>query len=140
MNFVINPYTSAGPIEFGMTLLQVRQIVGRPCKSFKRTSESVHPCDFFQDEGVFVYYQADGRVEAVEFARPAEPSFDGTDLLSIPFPQLMALLQGRDDSMEIDATECTSKAVGIGAYAPEAEESPEKPAESVIVFRKGYYD
>jgi hypothetical protein len=119
---------------------QVRQVIGRPYKSFKRTPQSAHPCDFFQDEGIFVYYEADGKAEAVEFAQPAEPIFEGTNLLSIPFSELAALIQLRDRATEVETTELTSKAIGIGAYAPEAEESPEKPAESVIVFKKGYYD
>lgn len=140
MTFTIKPHVSAGPIVFGMTPEQVRQAVNQPHKSFKRTPSSAYPCDFFQTEGVFVYYQADGHAEAVEFAEPAEPMLEGTNLLSIPFSELAALLQRQDATIELEATELTSKGVGIGAYAPEAEESPEKPAESVIVFKKGYYD
>jgi hypothetical protein len=140
MKLTIQPNVSAGPIEFGMSSVQVRKNINKAFKSFKRTPLSAHPCDYFEEEGIFVYYEADGRVEAVEFVEPAEPTFENKNLLTVSFAELVAFFEKRDESAEIDTTEFTSKLFGIGASAPLAKESPEKPAESVIAFRKGYYD
>jgi hypothetical protein len=45
-----------------------------------------------------------------------------------------------DDKLEKTNTGFTSYKFGVGAYAPNKDDSPNEMIESVIVFRKGYYD
>jgi hypothetical protein len=44
-------------------------------KTFRRSPEEKFPCDYFDREGVFLYYDDDGRFEAVEFSIPSPPLF-----------------------------------------------------------------
>lgn len=55
MRFLIIPFVGAGQIKFGMTPEQVRLLLGEVFDSFKRTEESVFPCDYFENLGVFAY-------------------------------------------------------------------------------------
>jgi hypothetical protein len=118
----------------------VRNILGVSFKSFKRTPASEFPCDYFESLGVFVYYKQYGIVEAIEFALPAEPVFESTNLLSLSFKELKRWLKIKDSKLEVDVDSLTSNALGIGAYAPNAEEDPDLPVESVILFEHGYYN
>jgi hypothetical protein len=89
---------------------------------------------------VFAYYDKHGRLEAVEFAPPANPMLDGVELLRISHETVMSTLRAKDPVLEQDRDGALSHAVGIGLYAPTAEDDPTKPCESIIAFRPGYYD
>jgi hypothetical protein len=140
MKFEIVPYQKVGPIRFGMSYLEVRKSVWEPFESFKRTPKSVHPCDYFPSCQMFVYYTKNGIAEAVEFAEPAEVFLHDHNLLGLGFSELIEVLSKEDERLDIEADGFTSKGLGIGAYAPEAENDPTKPPESIIVFARGYYD
>ena len=144
MQFEIHSHEGAGPIRFGMSPAEVRAVLGSPFRSFKRASECEHPCDSFRELACFVYYDASGKAEAVEFASPAEPMLDGVNLLALSFSDLVAQLSATDPDLIIDRfvkiDGLTSLALGVGAYTPGAEEIPSEPIESVIVFARGYYD
>ncbi|WAF68959.1 hypothetical protein NRK98_02605 [Aeromonas dhakensis] len=140
MFFLINPFVGAGNIKFGMTPDQVRLLLGGGFDSFKRTESSAFPCDYFEDLGVFFYYNSSGVLEAIEFTEPAAPEFEKKDLLKISLKDLIKLLSDKDKGLEIESDSLTSHALGIGAYAPDADEDPSLPAESIIIFEKGYYD
>jgi len=45
-----------------------------------------------------------------------------------------------DSDIEQTDDSLTSYKLGIGVYAPDADENPNLPPESVIAFEKGYYD
>jgi len=116
----------AGKIKFGMTPDQVRLLLGEVFDSFKRTEEYVFPCDYFENLGVFAYYNASGVLEAIEFTEPAVP--------------LITYLSDKDKDLEVESDSLTSHVLGIGAYAPDADDNTSLPAESIIVFENGYYD
>lgn len=140
MIFDISPLVGAGTLKFGMASNQVRKELGVNFKSFKRTPAAEMPCDYFDSVGVFVYYRKPDVVEAIEFALPAEPIFEEHNLLQMPFKDLLELLRAKDDQLEIEVDALSSNALGIGAYAPNAEESPDLPVDSIIVFERGYYN
>jgi hypothetical protein len=139
MKFNIKAYSSIGTIKFGMRQSEVRNLLGTNYKSFKRTPASEYPCDYFKSLGVFVYYKKSGVVEAVEFATPAEPSFEGKDLLNLSYDDLRNFFQSKDANLEIEPDSLTSLLLGISAYTPDADENPQLPAESIIAFESGYY-
>lgn len=140
MRIEILPMTGAGNIRFGMHPDDVRSILGNNYESFKRTTESMFPCDFFKDLGVFVYYTAEAAVEAVEFVLPAAPLLDGINLLVIPYSEFRDRLLVVDPKLEVNENSITSYMLCVGAYCPDADEEPELPVESIIVFAKGYFD
>lgn len=140
MSYEIVPLKSAGPFLFGMSTDQVRRVAEGQFKSFKRTPMSSHPCDHFPHLGVFANYRTDGKLEAVEFALPARPMFDGVSLLELGFNAVKALLAEKDPALEIEADGAISHQLGIALYAPLAKEDDKDRCESVTVFAAGYYD
>ena len=144
MKFEIHNHEGVGPIKFGMSPSEVRAALGAAFRSFRRTTECDHPCDSFPELDCFVYYDASGRAEAVEFGSPAEPMLEGVNLLGLSYSALVELLKAKDAHLSIERFTkidgLSSLALGIGAYTPEAEDTPSAPAESVIVFTRGYYD
>lgn len=140
MIFNIKECLGTNEVPFGMPINQVRQNLAVHFNSFKRTPASEFPCDFFETIGFFVYYKKPGIVNAIEFSLPSEPLFKGNNLFHCSFLDLKAFLLSLDADIEIEADSLTSYKLGIGAYAPEAEEEPTLPVESIIVFEQGYYD
>ncbi|MBP1858525.1 hypothetical protein [Rhizobium herbae] len=141
MNFEIRIYDGVGPIRFGMTPNEVRTTLGVEFKSFRRTTEETHPCDYFTGLQCFVYYDdTNGRVEAVEFAEPAEPTLIGINMLRLGFADLLRQIKELDPEVIVESDGFTSLSLGVGGWAPSAEEEPTVPCESVIVFVRGYYD
>jgi hypothetical protein len=139
MTFNIVSHQGAGGIQFGHSREKVRQHLQAPFESFKRTPESLRPCDYFESLNLFVYYGENG-AEAIELAPPAAVSFQGKNLLQLSFADLTKHLSKEDKELDVDDDGCTSLKLGIGAYAPEAKDNPAAKSESIIVFAKGYYD
>ena len=71
MQFETKPYKSAGDVLLGMHISGVRKLINMPFDSFKRTEDCEAPCDYYDSLGLFVYYDAELNVEAVELTEPA---------------------------------------------------------------------
>lgn len=140
MKFEILSHEGVGQIRFGMPPSAVRAALGEEFESFKRTPQSVYPCDYFPKLQCFVYYNMDGKAEAVEFAEPAKPTLNGVNLLNLSFSKLVQQLRKIDPEVLVESDGLTSIQLGIGAYAPSTESEPESPPESIIVFTRGYYE
>jgi len=123
----------------GSTRPAVRALLGDEAESFKRTESSEWPCDYFARIGIFVYYRAPGVVEAIELCRPASAIVDSLDLLRVPILKAIEHLKGLDPDLEVAEDSFTSYKLGVGGYAPDMDD-PNSEAESIIVFRPGYYD
>ncbi|HEY9664259.1 MAG TPA: hypothetical protein V6C65_37930 [Allocoleopsis sp.] len=136
----IHPYEGIAGIKFGMTPIQVRQILGEPDRTFKKTPADALETDAFDTAGMYIFYKLPGTCEAIELASPANPTFQGKTLISQPFSHLREWFQSIDPTTEIDETGLTSHQLGIGLYAPFAIESPHEAVEGVIVFEQGYYE
>lgn len=140
MDFEIKPLKGAGTIGFGMSPPEVRSQIPAKSLPFKRSAAVEFPSDYFETEGVFAYYDEHGKLEAIEFAAPANPLLDGLALLRVPCDLVKSTLRAGDPSFEEDAAGAVSKVVGVGLYAPNADKDPTAPCEGIIVFRAGYYD
>lgn len=139
MNFEIISHQGAGPVRFGMDPPEIRKAINRPFETFKRSEEQVYPCDSFDDD-ILAYYDSHGKAEAFEFFEPAPVTWNGQELFGMGFEQIVGQLRTLDPNIELDSSGFTSLALGIGAYAPDCEDEPSAPPESIIVFTKGYYD
>lgn len=140
MKFNVKPLVGIDEVQFGMSLSEVRNIVKSSHKSFKRAPTSVHPCDYFELIGLFVYYDASSNVEALEFCEPAILEFEGMDLIASSFVQIVSVLNSKDVALEIEENSFTSYSLGIGGYAPDLDDDPNSICESVILFKDDYYD
>jgi hypothetical protein len=140
MNYVIDPLRGVGAIKFGMTPEEVRSRMRSDFESFKRTPQVSFPSDYFPTEGTFFYYDASGSLEAIEFAPPARPTVNGLDLFSLTFGQAVAKLAVLDDSVKEDVDGAIAHRLGVSLWAPSAKHDRNAPVESVLAFRRGYYD
>ena len=140
MLFEINPTRGVNRIEFGASPSAVRASVGKPFMSLaSRAASAAFPADHFVDDGLFAYYSANGELEALEFATPAEPVINGVNLLGMSFEGARDVLRSIDPDIETTADSVISHLAGISVWAPLAKDQGSAPCESVLVFRKGYY-
>ena len=139
-DFNISPLHGAGPVTFGMSTTEVRAKMPSAPKSFRRTPQASFPCDYFEAEGVFFYYDADGRLEAAEFVPPSRPSLENQPLIGLRYREAVEALSRPGARLEQDSDGAIAHGLGVGVYAPLAKDDPGAPVESVIVFRSGYYD
>jgi hypothetical protein len=140
MDFVIIPHKSFGNIPFGLHRNEIRELLKEPNIEFYRNQFSKTPTDFFENLGLFIAYDEDFLCEAIEIVKPANPILFTIELLNLPYASVEEQVAEWDDGLEIMYTGFTSYKFGIGAYAPNREDSPNEVSESVIVFKKGYYD
>ena len=139
MRFEIRPNVGVGNILYGMTKVQVEKMLNLPHKTFRRGSESVES-EYYISIGLLAYYDDHGRLEAVEFARPAEPFLGGLDLLALDLFEARALFRASSGPVRDSVDGSTSKALGLGVWAPNAKDDPRAALESVIAFGPGYYE
>ena len=140
MNVEINPLQGFEKLKFGTQIDLVREALGVAYKTFKRTPSAEMPCDFFESLGIFTYYNPSGTLEAIEFVRPAKPCYGGVNLLEAGVNEIKKILIEHDSGIEQTDDGLTSYKLGIGVYAPDTDENPNLPPESVIAFAKDYYD
>ena len=141
MEWAIQPLQSVGPVDFGMSRADVRRAIGAKFREFvKSPDRPSDTTDAFEDLFVHAYYGPNsGTCEFVEFGGGrVRPVFLGRDLLSEPFSELREWFRSLDPTITEDESGLESRALGIGLYAPHAEEEPDRPPEGVSVFKKGY--
>jgi hypothetical protein len=102
MIFEIRSFIGAGPIQFGMTLDEVRQLSLGPMRSFKRVPSEPLTSDQFINIGVIVSYKLPGVVEAIGFSRPSIPVYDGVKLFDETPDRLKVLLASKDPNLEVE--------------------------------------
>lgn len=140
MDWKIHPLQGIGEIRFGFDVNRIRSLLGEPSATFLKTPSSVHPTDAFDALGIHVFYDADGKSEAIEMAKPARPILDGFELLKLPYPELLELLTRLDPSTRMDAGDALCPGIGISLYAPVKDEEPHQPVEAILIFQEGYLD
>jgi hypothetical protein len=140
MEFRISPLEGVGDIKFGMSPDDVRKHFRSAPKSFKRTSKDTFPCDHFELEGLFCYYDGDGHLEAIEFGSPAQPSVANLNLLGLGLDVATAALANFDSEVESEVDGAIAYQLGVSIYAPLAKEDASASVESLLAFRPGYYN
>jgi hypothetical protein len=138
MEFLIKPYVGAGKILLGMTSEQIQEVLQIKPDKFKKFEDDEFDTDDFKC--CHVYYKNPGICEAIEFFGDANMIINNKTILGKKYAEIKDMFEKIDDSLEFDATGLTSFKYGVGVYAPFAKDEPDEPAESVIVFEKGYYD
>lgn len=136
----ITPNQGVGPMKFFMDRKEIRVVLGGKIIEFKKTSMSTVSTDSFEDYGVIVYYDNEGKCEAIEMNSPSNPTYLEKNMIGISFAEIKKIIEIQDEEIEVDETGLLSFKLGIGLYAPNLEEPENDFVESVIVFKNGYYD
>jgi len=136
----IKPFTGVGNLLFADARTEIRNKVNgnfEPVvKKFGAVGENY---DYFPLAGFFVYYNQHGYVNAFEFF-DSKPQFNEMDLLSMPYKQLVTLFFEFDNELQIEYNGFTSNKYGIGGGTNDDPDDDKAMPESIIVFRKGYYN
>jgi hypothetical protein len=136
--WTIEPYAGVGPLRLGSSRAEIEAALGTGSEPVDKGG--AQPVAVFDGFGVHAHFDAPGRCEAIELMGPARPALDDIALLALPYEEVTRRLAERDPKVEINPPDVTSRLFGVGLYAPEAVEKPQRPPEGVIVFVRGYYD
>ena len=69
------------------------------------------------------------------------PMFFEQNLLAMPYSEIKDLILQHDSTaVEEEIGSMFSYKLGIGTYAPIADEEPHNSVESIILFTRGYYE
>lgn len=115
----------------------VRVAFGDDHRLFKRSSND-EPADYWAGDGVFAYYDANERLEALEFSVPSRPTLHGSALISVSMIAAVELLRSFDPEVRLEPDGAISIQLGIGVWSSTGE--ADQPVMSVITFGPGYYD
>jgi hypothetical protein len=141
MTWDILSHVGVGAVRFGQTREIVRRFFKeKPTEFFKAPDDPVKT-DYFESDGVFIFYNANDTCEAVEFCKPAIVTWQNKQLLPLPLGELLDYMRSQDNNLDEEDTVSgfLSYKNGIGGYIEDIEEL-EEPAETIICFRRGYYD
>jgi hypothetical protein len=77
-NFEITPFRSVGPLRFGLSMDDVRFLLGGPEKEFVRNPQfAPDHVEWIYDGRAFVHFDSRGRCVGIMLAPPADPRLLG---------------------------------------------------------------
>lgn len=135
----IRPSQGVGPIRFDVKRNQNRQHFNAEVKTFAQT-EGELPNDTYESLGLFVIYDKYNVCGAVEITQPAAAFLEGKDLLQLSYQELRDWFFRMDDDIRESEKGLISYQLNIDLYAPNHEQDPGAPCESVTVFRKDFFN
>lgn len=134
MYYEVIPHEGVGDIRFGMSKEEVRELFpDRTPKDYKQNVYSRGDTDLYESLGIMIHYDTEGRCAAVEFGGSVKPMYQGSSPLGMTKELVEAWFESHDDDSQIDPPDITSEKLSLSAYV-------EEKAESIMVFRDGYYD
>ena len=130
--WAVEPFDKVGPLRFGMARGEVREALGEEGREFRK-GFSENLTEAYNSAGVHVYYDKDGAVEFVEAFSPAQPTYQGVELLQ---PDTSSILD------ELNKRGLTARDDGEGGLWFDdhgfALFAPGGKTEGVSIFRRGY--
>lgn len=153
MIFDLHPPQAAGPLRIGATgddTVEILKQFGAP-QVLCKTPGSQPAWAVFRPSGLFIsaYFDADRRVEAIEFGRPRTAddavTYDGLNVFTTPAAGLVACLRHSTTvQQEEGAHAFTAPSLLLSFWRPVIPDSPDDGAgrfyQSVLLARPGYYD
>jgi hypothetical protein len=124
-------------LPIGSPVDVVRAFLGGGHQPFKRSPDS-QETDYWPSEGIFAYYDAANRLEAIEFSPPSDPTLLGASLTNASMRDAIEHLRSLDPETLVEQSGATSKKLGIGVWSSTGKH--DQPVMSVIIFGPGYYD
>jgi hypothetical protein len=139
VNLEIHSHRGVGDLLFGMTIDEVRAVLGQPTRAIETFESSALARDRYREEGILVDFCYPGALVAVELCEPAQPMFRGKHVLSLPFRDLHRWITNLDQDAFMEVGGLTSFVLGVAFYCPDHSDCPENPAESVMAFERDHY-
>lgn len=142
MDFIVHPLKGANAVEFGMRSDQVKAAMNAPSVSGDiRAASKEFPTDYFEEAGLFAYYDAEGFLDGLEFVEPSRPLLQGVNMLTLSVEMATDLLKRMDAGTIVESDGAVSRRLSIGIWSSEAFEGDKNvPVEAFLIGRPGYYD
>jgi hypothetical protein len=139
MNFEIEPTVGVRGLSMGSPKEIVRDFFGTEPKVFQR-GPTDNSADYWATDGVFAYYDDEDKLEALEFASPAEARLNGTELVSANMQQATAFIASLDPAVTVNegGASVRSSRLGVGIWCP-VPHGRDAAVESVLVCGAGYF-
>lgn len=131
------PYKSIGTVNFGMQREEVREKFG-DYSEFKKTKLSKNTTDDFGF--MHAYYDDNNILEAVECFGEAKIMLHNVNIMALNIKQLKLFFQDKSIEYITDESGLNADSIGISAYIPNIKNEKEAKVETLLIFRKGYYD
>ncbi|MCB0565585.1 MAG: hypothetical protein H6558_12180 [Lewinellaceae bacterium] len=138
MQFELRPYKTIGPLVFGDSRADVRECFDN-APEVVAMAEGRLPNEQYKSSGIFVIYDKYDRFAAAEISRPAQPTFEKKNLLSIPWEELITWFRKLDPKLEESEKDFVSFKLGISAFAPNKDKNPKVLPTSITVFRENFF-
>lgn len=135
--YVIKSYQGFNDLKIGWTSLEIEEYMKIKPSKFKKNNNDLVETDAYDD--FFVYYDDDGKSEAIEFNSNADLKFETITFFDRNYSNVEADFRKIDSNIEIDELGFISNKFGIGVYITNKDEEDSK-IESVIIYKRGYYD
>lgn len=135
--YEIKSYQGFNEIKFGFESYEIEEYMKVKPSKFKKSPNDINETEAYDD--FFVYYDIDGKCEAIEFNSSAELFFEGISFFDKKYVDLEIAFKNMDSEIEIDEVGFNSNKYGIGVYVPNKDDC-NSTIESVIIYRQGYYD
>jgi len=139
---LIIPFKSVGNLFFTDSRREIRKKLNTQFSAGVNEFAGIRDFyDYFKEIDFKVGYDEHDNVDAFEFYINAQdPIFNGISLLSERFVNLVRMFSELDPELESGAGEFTSNKYGIGGLMDYSKDREIACANSIIIFRKGYYD
>lgn len=135
----IYPSEGIGEFLLGATSSEIAARTKTFGQDFKRNQFQQHKAEYFPQHGLFVYYDAQERSEAIEVAS-GSAELHGVEMLGAELRAVLPHITRLDPTVTLSDDGLTSKPLGIALYVPAARNVKRAKVESVLVFAPGYYD
>ena len=126
------PYKGAGHIKLDLAREEIRKTLGT-FKEFKKTKASKNTTDDFSF--CHVFYNAQNKIDAVEFLDETEFFYKGKNLFSLSFSELKSFLNSNSINFQEDNSGLRSDDIGLSVYSPD-----KGKIETIFIYKREYYD
>jgi len=136
MVYTILPYIGIGDLKLNADREEVRNFFDNKYNEFRKSETSENTTDDF--EFCHAYYDREDKLKAVEFFNDENVDiiYNDESLLKISYTRLKEIL--KNSKLEIEDCGFTDYYNGIAGYTSSNDEN--ESVETILIFRKGYYD
>lgn len=126
-------FIGLGIIKFGLSRNAIRDILNEPFREFKRNEFAENTTDYYPSSMVFIEYDIDNNCNAIEIHKGADFIFNGTNIFSLSYKELLEVNKKTSANFEEDDSGITFHDLGFGVSIHDNE------IETVVLFSKDYW-
>ena len=132
-NWQLLPYDGLGELKFSQTRENIRSILGRACRLFKKTPQS-NLSDVYDKYGLHLYYDSHDMLEFIESYQPCRPFYEQVSILNRNVKKVISDISKLGYTERFDSGSYFFDDLGLALYAPASH------VEAASMYKRGYYD